>query len=103
MSVATIALAYTAVAAGYAALSRRMPAPVVRARPLSGAIAIAAVIAAVAVWPAHDGGALAGVSVALCVTALATLFIVFAPITPRAVWLVATLAPVAAALAVAVG
>lgn len=96
--IAAVALAYAAVAASYAALSRRMPARVRQARWVWAVIAIAAVLGAFAAWPAHEGGVLDAVSVTLCVSAMATVFVSLAPVIPRVVWALAVIAPIAAAI-----
>jgi hypothetical protein len=99
--VASVLLAYAAVAAGVVAGSRavRRRRPMVsRATPVLWGAAVAAVAGAFALWPRSDGAALAGVSVGLTVTAMASVFVLLEPLVPRLVWLLAGLAPVLAAL-----
>ena len=98
MTWVSVLLAYTAAAALVAALSQKLPAQVQRLRWGLVGVAIAAVIGAVAVWPAHDGAALAGVSIALCVSAMATVIVPLAPIAPRVIWGAALIAPFVAAV-----
>lgn len=102
MTWVAVLLAYTAAAALVAASSRKMPRQVARLRGGLVGVAAAAIAGAVTVWPGHDGGALAGVSVGLCVTAMATLIIPLSQVAPRVVWWVALAAPfVAAVLSIA--
>jgi len=99
-ALASILLAYTAVAAAVAAGARARVAPRIppRARPALRVLAVAAVIAAGALWPPADGAVLAGLCVIFALSVLATAFVLVEPIAPRLVWLAAVVAPVLAGL-----
>jgi hypothetical protein len=99
-ALASILVAYTAVAAAVAAGSRSRVAPRIppRARPALRVLAVAAVIAAGALWPPADGEVLAGLCVLFALSALATAFVLVEPLAPRLVWLGAAIAPVVAGL-----
>lgn len=100
---ACVLMAYAAVAAAYAAGARRsVPVPP-RARASWAVVALAAVAAAGALWPRSDGAILAGVCVVMAVSAMATLFVLIAPVWPRVAWAIAAIAPAAAAVAAALG
>jgi len=99
-ALASILLAYTAVAAAVAGGARSRVAPRIppRARPALRVVAVDAVIAACALWPRKDGAVLAGLCVVFALSALATAFVLVEPIAPRLVWLGAAAAPLVAGL-----
>ena len=105
LALASLLMTYAAAAAGFAS-SRppvRMPAAL-RSRPvLLRAIAVAALVAAVALWPRTNGAGLAVLCALLAASTSATAFVLLEPVAPRATWAVAALAPLAAALLLATG
>jgi hypothetical protein len=80
-------------ATGQTALLERLRSSLPRIRPVLFALAVAAVVAAFASWPSHDGAGLATVAVFLAVSLTSTGFVLLAPLVPRLVWGLAALAP----------
>jgi hypothetical protein len=101
-ALAAVLMAYTAVAAAYSAGARRGAVPP-RARWIRASVALAAGAAAATLWPRSDGAILAGVCVAMSLSAMATLFVLIAPVWPRLAWSIAAIAPAAAAALAAIG
>jgi hypothetical protein len=97
-ALASILMTFAATAAGFA--SARPPAflPAALRPPLLRVLAAAAAVAAVALWPRTDGLFLAGMCALMALSASATAFVLLEPIAPRAMWLLAALSPLAAAL-----
>jgi NADH:ubiquinone oxidoreductase subunit K len=61
-------------------------------------LAVAALVAAGALWPRADGAVFAGLCVAMASSAMATGFALLEPLWPRAIWGLAIAAPVVAGL-----
>ncbi len=97
---AAVLLAYASVAAAVAAGSPPsatswMPR---RARAILAVLAVAAVAAAAAQWPRSDGPILAGVCIVMAMSAMASVFILIAPVWPRIAWTLAAVVPLAVAI-----
>lgn len=99
LSLASVLASYVAVAAVFAARPRSARRPSLvppRARPAMYVLSIAAIVAAVMLWPPSDGAVMASLSVVLAVSVAATGFVLLEPIAPRLVWSLAAAAPAAA-------
>jgi hypothetical protein len=99
-ALASILFAYASVAAVVAGRlqSARIPrtgrlAPRRNGRTIFYSVAVLALIAALAFWPAHDGWLLTTICVSFALSASAAFIILLEPLAPRLVWRLAVAAP----------
>lgn len=102
LALASLCMAYAAVAAAFAGgarAGRRPRTSTSRSRATYYLLALVATAASAALWPRGDGAIMTGICIVLALSIMATLFTLLEPLLGKLVWRIAFATPVIALVA----